>query len=223
MRKILIAKTDIKIEYYIKAEPVAVQPCFINGGIMSNTLHFTSPIPPSVNHYMGYRAIMKNGKPLSVQYKTNEAKKYCKTLSDIIYDAVVTQNWTNSTDKKQHFYVDAVFYFPRVRMDSNNYWKVMLDVITDTKLIWYDDNVVCERTQAIYYDTNNPRVEVSIHPVDYIGVFNDESQLKDFESGCIDCAKYRDGKCEVMRKAKEGRIQEYIKDNKCSKYDKKKS
>lgn len=184
-------------------------------------LHITSPIPPSVNHYMGYRAILRNGKPLSVPYKTAEAKAYQKEFSGILIDAVQDQGW-ETTDTKQHFYVDALFYFPRVRMDCNNYWKVMLDTITDTKLIWEDDNVVCERAQGIYYDAQNPRIELIIKPVDYIGVFDNASQLEEFESSCIDCMRYKRN-CKILRQAKEGRIQQEIQDNICSKYKKRTS
>ena len=50
----------------------------------SKHLHLTSPIPPSVNHYLGYRAIIKNGKPMATSYKTTEAKKYQKEVEKYI-------------------------------------------------------------------------------------------------------------------------------------------
>ena len=184
---------------------------------MSKELKLTSPIPPSVNHYMGYRAIMRGGKPLAVPYKTSEATAFQKEFSKIVQDEVAKQEWDVPTDTKRHFYVDAVFYFPRTRMDCNNYWKVLLDTITDTKLIWADDNVVCERAQAIYYDAQNPRIELTIHPVDYIGVFKNASQLDEFESNCTECTKYNRN-CSLLRKAKEGRIQDEIQLNKCEKF-----
>lgn len=171
---------------------------------------------------MGYRAILRGGKPLSIPYKTTEAVAFQKEFTKTIQNAVKEQGWDVAVDKKQHFYVDAVFYFPRVRMDCNNYWKVLLDTITDTKLVWEDDNVVCERAQAIYYDSNDPRVELCIHPVDYIGVFSDASQLEAFQSNCIGCTQYARN-CKVLRLAKEGRIQEEIIDGKCTKYKQKKA
>lgn len=180
-------------------------------------LHLTSPIPPSVNHYMGYRAIIRRGKPLSVPYKTAEAKAFQKEFASIVKDAVISQDWETDLETKQHFYVDALFYFPRTRMDCNNYWKVLLDTITETKLIWDDDNVVCERAQGIYYDTKNPRIELTIRPVDYIGVFENASQLEQFESNCIGCTRYTRN-CKILRQAKEGRIQEEIVNNKCTKH-----
>ena len=36
---------------------------------MEEKLVFTSPIPPSVNHYLAYRTIIKNGKPMAMIYK----------------------------------------------------------------------------------------------------------------------------------------------------------
>lgn len=171
---------------------------------------------------MGYRAILKNGKPLAIPYKTNDAVLFQKKLSYIIEEEVKLQGWDVPVDDTQHFYVDAVFYFPRRRMDCNNYWKVMLDTFTDTKLVWADDDVVCERVQGIYYDTKNPRIELTIHPVDYIGVFEDASQLEEFESNCIGCSRYARN-CSVLRKAKEGTIQQEISDGTCTKYKAKKS
>ena len=101
-------------------------------------------------------------------------------------------------------------------MDCNNYWKVLLDTITETGVVWVDDDIVCERAQAIFYDTKNPRIELSIHPVDYIGIFDDMAQLESFESNCIECTRYTRN-CRILRSAKQGKIQEEIQDNVCSK------
>lgn len=166
---------------------------------------------------MGYRAVMRGDKPLAIPYKTSEAVHFQKEFAQILVDAVTNQKWEVPVDSKQHFYVDAVFYFPRTRMDCNNYWKVLLDTITDTRLIWEDDDVVCERAQGIFYDASNPRIELTIRPVDYIGVFENASQLESFESKCIGCTRYARN-CSILRQAKEGRVQEEISDGDCKKY-----
>ena len=176
-----------------------------------------SAIPPSVNHYLAYRAIMKNGKPMAMSYKTPEAVKYREEFADYVCAEVGKQGWEHEVNKSQHFYVDAVFYFPQVDLDANNYFKVMLDAITDTQMIWADDNVVCERVQAIYYDSDNPRVELTIHPVDYIGVFENASQLEKFKSNCIGCKRYKRN-CSLLKRAIEGRIQKEIHDGLCDVY-----
>ena len=50
---------------------------------MEEKLVFTSPIPPSVNHYLAYRTIIKNGKPMAMSYKTKEAKDYQKNIIEL--------------------------------------------------------------------------------------------------------------------------------------------
>lgn len=171
----------------------------------------------SVNHYLSYRTVMKNGKPMAMSYKTKEAKAFQKEFDEYIREQIKIQNWNLEVNPAQHFYVDAVFYFPRLDMDANNYFKVSLDTITDTGLIWADDNVVCERVQRIYYDAKNPRIELMIYPVDYIGIFDNSTQLNQFEDKCKNCKRYSRN-CSIFNKAKEGRIQEEIRDMVCSKY-----
>lgn len=184
---------------------------------MSKDLFLSMAIPPSVNHYLAYRAIIKNGKPMAMSYKTREALQYQKNLMAYVRDEVKKQNWSLVPNKLQHFYIDAVFYFGKTNQDANNYFKVMLDAITDTQLIWLDDNVTCERVQGIYYDAENPRVDIHIHPTDYIGVFKNASQLEIFESNCIDCKRFKRN-CSLLRGAKEGRIQPEISNARCYKF-----
>lgn len=154
---------------------------------------------------------------MAMSYCTTEAKQYKKWFADYIREEVINQGWSLIPNKYQHFYVDAVFYFPRIDMDSSNYFKVILDAITDTQLIWIDDNVALERVQAVYYDTKNPRIEICIYPVDYIGVFSNTPQLEKFISKCIGCIRYNRN-CSLLQKAKEGHIQSEITDGICSKY-----
>ena len=172
----------------------------------------------SVNHYLAYRTIMKNGKPMAMSYKTKEAKKFQEKFEEYIREQVKIQNWITDSNPMQHYYVDSYFYFPRVDMDANNYYKVNLDSITETGLIWKDDNVVCERVQRIVYDSKNPRIELIIYPVDYMGIFDNKEQLCEFEDKCKSCKRYTRN-CSILNKAKEGRIQEEINDELvCIKY-----
>ena len=192
---------------------------FISGG--KDHLFLTSPMPPSVNHYLSYRAIIKNGRPMAMSYCTNEAKKYKSDFSDYVKQQVKKQGYKLSPDKTRHFYVDSVFYFDRQGKDCNNYYKCLLDAITDTQLIWLDDNVVCERVQRIYYDASNPRIELDIHPVDYIGVFDNASHLESFTSKCVECIRHNRN-CSILQRAKEGKIQPEIADGVCTKFKKNK-
>ena len=182
----------------------------------------TSPIPLSVNHYVKPRPFIKYGKPCVTLYETSEAKKYKKDFSNYIKQEVKTQKFNHIPNKTQHFYVDCVFYFDRIDRDANNYFKLLLDAITNSQCIWLDDNVVCERVNAIYYDAENPRIEMTISPVDYIGVFQSQEHLDGFISNCIHCTRYKEGKCGILCRAIEGRIQDEINEYTCSKHREKK-
>lgn len=187
-----------------------------------NKLYLTSEIPPSVNHYLAYRVVNKGGRHVAMSYKTHEASKYRSEFAEYVRKEVEKQKWSLTPNKTQHFYIDTVFYFPNMNFDANNYFKIMLDAITDTKLIWLDDNVTCERVQAIYYDSANPRMEICIYPVEYIGVFKNASQLADFTANCIGCTRYSRN-CKILQQAKEGRIQPEVVDNNCIKFKQRKS
>lgn len=180
-------------------------------------LYLTSKIPPSVNHYLSYRAIMKNGKPMAASYKPPEVVKYRKEFTQYVKDECEKQGWDYIHDGLHHFYVDATFYMPRIDMDANNYWKVMLDAITDTQLVWKDDNVVCERVNSIYYDSNDPRVELHIYPTDYVGLFDNASHLEQFQHRCIGCSRSKRN-CSILKKAKAGKVTPDVIDGVCQKY-----
>lgn len=188
---------------------------------ISNVLRLVSPMPPSVNHYLSYRAIIKNGKPMAMSYKTSEATKYQKNFINHIKEQVKIQKWIKSENKFQHYYMDCIFHFPRTDMDANNYFKCMADAISDSEVVWIDDVQLCERVQRIYYNSSDPKIIIEIKPVDYIGIFENISQLEQFESNCIGCNRYNRN-CSILIKAKDGRIQEEIQNFVCSKYKEKK-
>lgn len=180
-------------------------------------MKLVSPIPCSVNHYMKPRPFLAHGKAMVTMYETADAKAYKKQFSKYIKNEIEKQKFIVVPNKTQHWYIDCVFYFDRIDKDCNNYFKLLLDAITDTKLIWLDDNVTCERVNAIYYDSKNPHIDLAIYPVDYIGIFNNQGQLEKFESNCVHCKRYKEGKCSILRSAVEGRIQDEIVDGVCLK------
>lgn len=172
----------------------------------------------SVNHYLAYRVATKGGRSMAMSYKTKEAKDFQKSFEKYIVEQVKEQGWVTDPNPMQHYYVDITVYFPRLDMDINNYHKVSFDSITNTGLVWVDDNVVCERVKHIYYDSKNPRIEYEIYKTDYIGIFDDCDQMSCFEEKCKTCKRYKRN-CSILKKAKEGRIQEEICDLKCCKYN----
>ncbi|MBQ8403129.1 MAG: RusA family crossover junction endodeoxyribonuclease [Clostridia bacterium] len=177
---------------------------------MKQYLYLTSPIPPSVNHYTAYRAIIKCGKPLGIVYKTKESVAYQADFKKAVIKAVEEQGWETDLDNPRHFYVDADFYMDKKHKDCNNLWKCLLDAVTETQRVWSDDDIVCERVNKIVYDSDNPRVELYIHYVDYIGIFDNEAQLEEFKTNnCIGCKRYKRN-CTLLKNAIDGRVQEEI-------------
>lgn len=172
------------------------------------SLHLVSPIPCSVNHYLKSRAMLIHGKPQVTVYETAEAKQYKKLFKEYVSKEAVRQNWDMPLNKSQHFYCDCYFYFDRIDKDANNYFKLLLDAITETQTIWVDDNVVCERVQGIWYDAIDPHIDIIITPVDYIGVFKNREEHDRFIGKCKTCKRFKDGRCSLYIKSKEGRIQE---------------
>jgi len=193
---------------------------------ISNVLKLVSPIGVSVNHYLKPRSflIYKNGKPVPqvTMYETKEAKDYKKKFIKHIKEQVKLQDWEKSDNRFQKYFVDCTFYFPRIDMDSNNMYKLLLDSFTESECIWVDDTQSCERTQGIFYDSENPRIIIEIRPVDFVGIFPTNEQLQIFKSNCITCSRYRDGRCSILVKSLEGRIQKEINDLTCGKFKPKK-
>lgn len=192
---------------------------------MAKNLKLTSSMPPSVNHYLGYRAVpsgkWKNGKEIHivVPYLTKEAKEYKADFSKYGTLKVKEQGWDIEKTREKHHYMDCIYYFPRIDMDEQNYPKCMSDSLNG--IAYIDDNFILTRTNRIYYDSKNPRVEIIISPVDYTGIFDSDLELVEFESNCTTCSRYKNN-CSILKKAKEGRIQEEIDEHavdlKCEKY-----
>jgi len=180
-------------------------------------------MPPSVNHYLGYRSIptKKNGKTfyMVMPYLTKEAKEYKQAFSEYAKVQVERQQWDMEETRSRHYYMDCIYYFPRIDMDEQNYPKCMSDALNG--IAYVDDNFILTRTNSIYYDTKNPRVELTIYPVEYIGIFDNEETLELFEDNCHQCKRYGRN-CSILKAAKEGRIQEEIIGLICGKHTKQK-
>lgn len=180
----------------------------------------TKGIPMSVNHYLGFRGVRKGNGCMVMSYEKPEAKKFKKEFGEYAKEQVKLQNWDIEQTRNIHHYVDCIFYFDRTDKDENNYLKILLDSLIG--IAYIDDKKVLSRTNEIFYDSKNPRIEITIHAVDYRGIFLTEQHLQEFESNCKNCKRYARN-CSILKKAKEGRIQDEIDDQYiCSKYNKNK-
>ncbi|WP_025909356.1 RusA family crossover junction endodeoxyribonuclease [Priestia flexa] len=174
-------------------------------------------IPPSVNHYLGFRGVRKGNGCMVMSYTKPEAKKFKDVFSTYAKEQVKLQGWNIEETKEIHHYLDCVFYFDRTDKDEQNYMKVMCDTLNG--IAYIDDKKILTRTHEVYYDSKNPRIEITIRPVEYRGVFSNEKQLRQFESNCENCKRYKRN-CSILKKAKEGKIQEEIDHTyTCSKYN----
>lgn len=183
----------------------------------SNVLYLCSPIPPSVNHYLKLRVIKRNGKLIPMAYESGETVKFKESFSKYVTECASLQNWPKDWDRSQHFYCDCVFYFSRMDMDTNNYFKCLLDAITMSKSVWRDDSIVCERVMKILYDKDNPRIEITIYPVEYCGVFESREEMESFESKCKTCRRYGRN-CSILKDCKAGKIRNEVTYNYCTEY-----
>jgi hypothetical protein len=129
------------------------------------------------------------------------------------------QNWDYEYTKDNYVYMDMYITFNRKGRDDNNILKLLNDSLEG--IVYENDSRVLTRTQRILYDKDNPRVELIFTPVDYIGIFNDANQFKQFEKRCKTCRRYSRN-CSILRKAIEGRVQDEIQDLVCLKYQEKK-
>jgi Holliday junction resolvase RusA-like endonuclease len=141
-------------------------------------------------------------------YETKESKDWKKRFQAYLKREVKKQNWDLSQTEEGHWYLDCCFYQSRTNQDNNNYYKILADSLTG--IVTIDDKNVLVRTQKVMYDAKNPRFVAVLKPVQYIGIFSSEENYNEFTSrNCLDCKKDQN-KCTILRKAKEGRIQEDI-------------
>lgn len=178
---------------------------------MQNNLHITSQLPVTLNNYTKSRVIYVNNKPMPSVYETTDAKRFKKYFKKLLEGTIANSNWNNDEEHRDKFYiVEATWYFEKQNRDSNNMWKIMLDAVTETGLIWTDDRQVIERTSRIYYDTANPRVEIDVREAEWIGIFDTPSHLDDFMmNNCDRCSKDI-SHCSILNGALESRITEDI-------------
>ncbi|KON87492.1 hypothetical protein AF332_12075 [Sporosarcina globispora] len=164
-------------------------------------------IPPSVNHYMGYRGVRKGNGCMVMAYTKPEANKFKKEFSTYAKEQVELQQWDIESTRDVHHYLDCIFYFDRTDKDEQNYMKVLCDALNG--IAYIDDKKILTRTHEVFYDSKSPRIEITIKPVTYRGIFNDEIHMEVFENKCKICKRYKRN-CSILNKAKEGRIQSEI-------------
>lgn len=118
------------------------------------------------------------------------------------------QEWDYEWTKENFVYQDAVIHFARRGSDDNNIYKLLNDTLE--KIAYDNDSRVLVRTQRIVYDSSNPRVEVTLTPVDFVGVFENKDEADKFEQNCINCTRHRNGRCSILVDSLNGTVREEI-------------
>ncbi|WP_125154410.1 RusA family crossover junction endodeoxyribonuclease [Clostridium rectalis] len=163
----------------------------------------------SVNHYMSYRSVKKGKFNMVMAYKPKTTKDFEKSFGEYVKQEIKKQGWIKPP-KDKFINLDTVFYFPRVDMDAQNFFKSLSDILTSSG-VWEDDNIVLEKVHRIYYDSENPRIELNVTVSDHIGIFDNQEDYKNFiNTYCNNCKKGnkigQKGGCSIYKKILESRI-----------------
>ena len=150
-------------------------------------------------------------------YLKKEGKDYKKKMAKYIQGQAKEQGWVKIEDR--YLYMDEIIYSNRKDRDADNFKKLQQDSITESGVVWQDDSWCLPRTQRILIDKNNPRIELIITICDFIGVFDNDEQLKLFQDKCNNCRRYKNN-CSILRNAILGRVQPEITNHTCNTFKK---
>jgi Endodeoxyribonuclease RusA len=188
-------------------------------------LHLTLPLPLSLNQlYINefrWNPKTRKREPSGKRILSDKGVMSKKLIQKDAKKQMKKQDWDYDWTKENYIYLDTVIYFNKKGRDDNNIYKLLCDSLE--KIAYDNDSRVLIRTQRILYDTVNPHIEVTLSPVEFIGIFDNEEELNEFEENCDICSRYLKGRCSILVKAKEGRIQEEIQNMECSEFKEKKS
>ena len=165
---------------------------------MSNKLHLTLPLPPSVNAYQRYR-VKRIGKKLRVEaYPSEETEQFYDVSVRYIRDEINKHQW-KMPPTGQYIIVEATFYLGRLKSDADNYFKCTLDSLEKAGIVC-DDSYIIPKAMEVYVDKDNPRVELDIYVSEKVGVFKNKEEMEEFQkNNCTKCKRRNKNKCVVFR------------------------
>lgn len=172
------------------------------------------PVPTSINalyvNQFRWDARSRSRVPTGGRILSKAGEKSKEQIQFHAKKQLAEQDWDYEwTEGKNNFlYQDAIIYFSRRGRDDNNVYKLLNDSLEN---IAYDnDSRVLVRTQKILYDTKNPRMELTLTPVSYIGIFDSQLDANDFENDCMNCTRYLNGRCSILVDSLAGTVREEI-------------
>ena len=183
-------------------------------------LKFKTPLPPSVNDYLG-KAVRFN--PVTRKYyvqvfETSQAREFKSLMKKIIQREMMSNGWEKSGEY-DYVICEVVVYLNQKKRDSDNLFKCLLDGINEAGAI-YDDCMVIPRVMDVRIDSGNPRLEVTMYVADKKGLFRNEEHLEEFKKkNCYECKRYKryGNRCSVLRTALENKVSSNIdiEENRC--------
>ncbi|WEG18693.1 RusA family crossover junction endodeoxyribonuclease [Alkalihalophilus pseudofirmus] len=188
---------------------------------MSKELKLILDLPTSINklyvNQHSWNPKTRTRVPTGKRVMSSEGRKVKEKIAKQAKEQIKGQDWDFDYTRDHYIYQDSVMYMSRSNRDDNNVYKLLNDTLEG--ICYENDSRVLTRTQRIYIDPKDPHIEVTLTPVPYIGIFDNEQQLHNFEENCKTCTRYKRN-CSILNKAKEGRIQEDLDEKSlvCSKY-----
>lgn len=192
-------------------------------------LELTLPVPTSINalyeNQYVYNPKTRRREPTGAKVLSKAGELCKKQIQFHAEKQLSKQEWDYEwTEGKNNFlYQDANIYFSRRGRDDNNVYKLLNDSLE--KICYDNDSRVLVRTQKILYDKTNPRMELTLTPVDYVGIFHDQPQADMFENKCKGCTRYLGGRCSILVDSIAGTVREEIgsiSEPECSEFKQKK-
>lgn len=191
-------------------------------------LKLTLPVPTSINalyvNQYTFNPKSRRREPTGAKILSKEGELCKKQIQSDATKQLSEQEWDYewTEDKNNFLYQDAVIYFSRRGRDADNISKLLNDSLE--KIIYENDSRILPRTQKILYDKENPRIELILTPVDYVGVFENRDKADAFEDKCKGCTRYLEGRCSILVDSLAATVREEIEtiDQVCMKYKEKK-
>lgn len=175
-------------------------------------LQLVLPIPTSINklyvNKYSFNPKTRRNEPTGARVLSNEGAKCKKLIQDKTMDQILYQNWDYNWTKTNYVYQDAIIFFGRKGRDDGNIYKLLNDALE--KIAYENDSRVLIRTQRIVYDSKNPRLELTITPVDFVGIFDGNEEAKTFEEKCKTCTRYLEGRCSILVDSLDSYVREEI-------------
>lgn len=192
-------------------------------------LELTLPVPTSINalyiNQYKWNPFTRKSEPTGAKILSKEGELCKKQIQFHAEKQLSEQEWDYewTVEKNNFLYQDAVIYFSRKGRDDNNVYKLLNDSLE--KITYENDSRVLVRTQKILYDTKNPRIELTLYPVSYSGIFNTKEEASNFIGKCESCTRYLKGRCSILVDSLSATVREEVGDINnpvCEKYKEKK-